>query len=54
MKLNFMFLMMVVMLGLSLYRNFNFNTLEFKPFWVSMLQLVVFIVALILMVKRKK
>ncbi len=30
---------------------FNFKTLTFKPFWVSMLHLAVFLIALFLLIK---
>ncbi len=53
-KLNFGLLVILVIIGSAILRNFNFRELKFEPFWQSMLFIATFLLALFFLFNSKR
>lgn len=51
---NFFSLIIIIMVGTALYRQFDFQTLRFEKLALSMIYLIVFTTSLVLMIKDMK
>lgn len=54
MKSKTLLVIMLIIIGSGLYRNFNFKTLKFEPFWQSMMYILGIIVGILLLWKGFK
>ena len=45
---------MIIIIGSGLYRNFNFKTLKFDPFWQSMIYILALIIGFLLLFRDFK
>ncbi|WP_242610684.1 hypothetical protein [Aquimarina brevivitae] len=52
--LSFPLLIIAIILGVAIFKDFNFNTLTFKNLWLDIVYIIVFIVSLFLLFKKKK
>ncbi|TCP24026.1 hypothetical protein EV195_107192 [Tenacibaculum skagerrakense] len=48
-----MIIMMMVIILASLYRNFNFKTSKFEPFWQSMIYILALVIGVLLLLRKK-
>lgn len=53
-NLSFPLIIIAVVLGVVVFKHFNFKTLTFKQPWVDFLYLITFIITLFFLFKNKK
>jgi purine-cytosine permease-like protein len=51
---NFPLVIIAVIVGATIFKHFNFDTLTFEESWLDLVYIVVFIITLILLFKKKK
>lgn len=53
-KLSIPLLIILIIIGSGIYRNFNFETLRFEKFWLGILYIFTFLLTLFLLLKPDK
>jgi hypothetical protein len=53
-KLSIPLLIILVIIGSAIYRNFNFETMKFEKFWLGILYIFTFLLTLFLMIYPDK
>ena len=53
-KLSIPLLIILVIIGSAIYRNFNFETMKFEKFWLGILYIFTFLLTLFLMLYPNK
>jgi hypothetical protein len=49
-----MIIMMMIIIGVSLFRNFNFKISKFEPFWLSMIYIFTLFIGVLLLLRNFK
>lgn len=53
-NLNVPFIMFAIILGVTIYKDFDFQTLTFEETWLDVVYIITFIYVLVLLFKKKK
>lgn len=53
-KLSIPLLIILIVIGSGIYRNFNFETMAFEKFWLGILYVVAFLLTLFFLLKPDK
>jgi len=53
-NLSFPFIVVAIILGITIYKDFDFNTFTFKETWLDILYVITFIYVLVILFKKKK